>query len=504
MASRQNPSRAARNTGPSSSQSSRSLLPKRRLRLNTSPSPSPSPPRRTQPRPTRQVPPPAPQSRPHNQEAARFENDKAQEHHQAIQRFRFVKERQLANDFRDFAEVHLQLRTRGWLMFNNLLGDGNETLAREFYANAHRWKASLPYSHSCIVRGVRVAYSAASLSRFLGLPDVDHCVVQERRGQWNASNTEAQDEMKDRQCLPGTVWHTGIAHKRRVRLTRLNPEARAWAEFFVCNVEPSGNSSEVTINELTLIDAVCNGEKVDLALLLRDSIQKIADRKDSRATLGHCSLLTRLMLDCGVPTVPTDAVLKPKGAVTMKWIERVVNSEARVEDQINFEDLDMEIDGFQGGDFNFGMEPPPMGQQDMGDLPNPTHTQEGEPNQHSVNEIAALLTQMDIATSLRLPHNYYDQNSALYREAMAYREQYYPRPFYPLYPTMEAMQSRWTTQETELRAAQMRERDAWMTQHSEWANMQQGLFHDSPHHGGSSHAGPSMPHPNDHGNDAQQ
>jgi hypothetical protein len=145
-----------------------------------------------------------------------------------------------------------------------------------------------------------------------------------------------------------------------------------------------------------------------------------------------------------------------------------------------------------------------MGQQDQGAFQDPTHTQEGAPNQHSVNEIAALLTQMDIATSLRLPHNYYDQNSALYREAMAYREQFFPRPFYPLYPTMEAMQSRWTTQETELRAAQMRERDAWMTQHSEWANMQQGLFHDSPHHGGSSHAGPSMPHPNDHGDDAQQ
>jgi hypothetical protein len=143
----------------------------------------------------------------------------------------------------------------------------------------------------------------------------------------------------------------------------------------------------------------------------------------------------------------------------MKWLERTLNSEAPLEDQINFDDLEAEIDGFTGGNLNFDMDPP-LRQPDMGVFPGPTHTPEVAPNQHSVNEIAALLTQMDIANSLRLPHNYYDQNSALYREAMAYREQFYPRPFYPLYPTMDDMQRRWNAQETELQAAQLRERDA--------------------------------------------
>jgi hypothetical protein len=243
-------------------------------------------------------------------------------------------------------------------------------------------------------------------------------------------------------------------------LNRLNPEARAWAEFFVSNVEPSGNSYEVTVNELTLIDAVCASEKVDLGWLLRDSIQKLADKKEKRATLGHCSLLTRLMCSFGVPTVPEDAVFKPKGPVNMKWLEKTLKTEGRLEDQIDFDDLEAEIDGFAGGEMNFDMDPPPMGQPDMGAFPGPTHTPEVAPNQHSVNEIAALLTQMDIANSLRLPHNYYDQNSALYREAMTYREQFYPRPFYPLYPTMDDMQRRWSAQETDLQAAQLRERDA--------------------------------------------
>jgi hypothetical protein len=453
------------------------------------------------------MPPVAPQPRPHHQEDVpfiRFRTDAARARYRAIQHIRFVKERKFEKDFEDFPEVHHQLVTRKWQLFNNLIGEGNDTLVREFYAHAHRAKESDPFTFHCVVRSVDIKYSRNAWNGFLELPEVEHCVVQERRAKWDASNVHEQDALKDRRCLPGTEWLKGQSTTRRVRLNRLNPEARVWAEFFVSNVEPSGNSSEVTIKQLTLIDAVCAGEPVDLGLLLRDSIQKLADRTGKRATLGHCSLLTKLMKVWDVIMTPADVVVKPKGPVNRRWLVKTLKSEGCVEDEINFDDLEVEIDGFDGSNLNFGMDPPQMGQQDQGAFQDPTHTQEGAPNQHSVNEIAALLTQMDIATSLRLPHNYYDQNSALYREAMAYREQFFPRPFYPLYPTMEDMQSRWTTQETELRAAQLRERDAWLTQHSEWANMQQGLFHDSPHHGGSSHAGPSMPHPNDHGDDAQQ
>jgi hypothetical protein len=272
----------------------------------------------------------------------------------------------------------------------------------------------------------------------------------------------------------------------------------------VSNVEPSGNSSEVTIKQLTLIDAVCAGEAVDLGLLLRDSIQKLADKKEKRATLGHCSLLTRLLNVWGAITIPADAVVKPKGPVNRRWLEKTLKREAPLEGQGNMDDLEAEIDGFEGVDLNLNMDPPDMGQPNMDAFPGPQLTPEVAPNQHSVNEMAHLLTQLDISNALWLPNNYYDQSSALYRESMTYREQFFQRPFYPLYPTMEAMQRRWTAQETDLQAAQLRERDAWLSQQSEWEAMQQGLFRDSPHHGGSSHAGPSMPHPNDQGDDDQQ
>jgi hypothetical protein len=175
--------------------------------------------------------------------------------------------------------------------------------------------------------------------------------------------------------------------------------------------------------------------------------------------------------------------------------------------QGDMDDLEAEIDGFDAVDLDLDLDPPNMGQPDMGAFQGPNLTPEVAPNQHSVNEMAALLTQMDISNALRLPHNYYDQTSSLYRESMTYREQFYTQPYYPLYPTMAAMQDRWNMQDTELRAAQMRERDAWLLQQGNWqvqnAAVERHLFDDTPRHDGSSHAGPSMPHPNEPG-DGQQ
>jgi hypothetical protein len=170
------------------------------------------------------------------------------ERYRVIENLRFVKERKFENNFEDFAEVNHQLVTRGWQVFNNVLGEGNATLVREFYAHAHRAKTSEPYRFYCVVRGVKVDYSRDALNRFLELPDVERCEVRLRRPNWNASNAKELEEMKDRRCLPGTPWLSGQTTTQWVKLNRLNSEARVWAEFLVSNVEPSGNSSEVTIN----------------------------------------------------------------------------------------------------------------------------------------------------------------------------------------------------------------------------------------------------------------
>ncbi|KAK2391859.1 hypothetical protein QL285_065278 [Trifolium repens] len=499
MASRQNPSRAARNTGSSSSRPPQqpSQQPrKRRLLLPRSPSPPSSPPPQRQPRGT------IPQE---NVPFQRFRTEKEADRYRVIATNKFVQERKFENNFEDFPEVNSQLVNRGWTTFNDLIGHGNDTLIREFFAHAHRAKETEPYHFVCVVRGVNVDYSARALNRFLGLPHVETCVVRLRRESWGASEANKIEEMKDRRCMLGTTWLSGQTMTQRVRLRRLNPEARVWAEFISSNLEPSGNNSEVTVRQMILIDAICAGKEVDVGLILRDSIQKIADKSAPRATLGHCSFLTRYLRSKGVPETPEDRVVRPKGPVTLKWLEKTIKTENPLGGQGDMDDLEAEIDGFDAVDLD--LDPPNMGQPDMGVFQGPNLTPEVAPNQHSVNEMAALLTQMDISNALRLPHNFYDQTSSLYRESMTYREQFYTQPYYPLYPTMAAMQDRWNMQDTELRVAQMRERDAWLLQQANWqvqnAAVERHLFGDTPRHDGSSHAGPSMPHPNDPG-DGQQ
>jgi hypothetical protein len=293
-----------------------------------------------------------------------------------------------------------------------------------------------------------------------------------------------------------------------VRLTHFNAEARAWAEFIVNNVEISGNSSAVPVKFLILIDAICAGEPVDLGVLLRDGIQNVAEKQAPRITLGHCSFLTAYMVSKGVPVVPGDGTVKPKGALTMKWLTNTLKSDAQFAGQGQTDDLDDEIDQFDIDQLNVDPADFDIGQPDMEAFPGPHHTPEVVPNQHSVNEIARLLTQLDIATALRLPHNYYEQNSSLYREAMTHRQQFYHQPFYPLYATMDDMQTRWELQNTDLRVAQMREREAWFAQYSDWQArqeaVQRSLFgDDSPGLGGPSCGESSMPPPHAPGDDQQ-
>ncbi|MCI86390.1 hypothetical protein A2U01_0107671, partial [Trifolium medium] len=59
--------------------------------------------------------------------------------------------------------------------------------------------------------------------------------------------------------------------------------------------------------------------------------------------------------------------------------------------------------------------------------------------QHSDDEIAALMTQLAIAEACNVPHIYYDTQSSLYQAAQARRATYEPPPLYPTYPTRESL-----------------------------------------------------------------
>jgi hypothetical protein len=82
-----------------------------------------------------------------------------------------MPEKGFANGLPDVPEIHIPLRDRKWLKFNELLEKskliGNDRLVREFYANA--WQPTIEqHNHKVYVTGVMVDYSAEALNKFLG------------------------------------------------------------------------------------------------------------------------------------------------------------------------------------------------------------------------------------------------------------------------------------------------------------------------------------------------
>ncbi|MCI18559.1 hypothetical protein A2U01_0039713, partial [Trifolium medium] len=72
----------------------------------------------------------------------------------------------------------------------------------------------------------------------------------------------------------------------------------------------------------------------------------------------------------------------------------------------------------------------------------PTQPQQGSgdawPYSHSEHELASLLHNLDINSHFRMPNVYYSTQGWLYSEAMTYRQQFPPPPFYPRFPSPEA------------------------------------------------------------------
>ncbi|MCI79132.1 hypothetical protein A2U01_0100403, partial [Trifolium medium] len=53
----------------------------------------------------------------------------------------------------------------------------------------------------------------------------------------------------------------------------------------------------------------------------------------------------------------------------------------------------------------------------------------------SINELAAIMHNIELSQRVGLPNMYYDTHSLLYTEAMDYRESFPPSTFASLYPT---------------------------------------------------------------------
>ncbi|CAJ2647239.1 unnamed protein product [Trifolium pratense] len=411
-----------------SSKSRSKVVKKRRVARTPTPSPSPSPP----PSPPREQSPPPPTPVVTEIPRSRFVRPTAYNRYQTLKSKDFKPEKRLTDEVLAFPLIEAEFRNRHWYEFNFCLRSGNRTLALEFLSNAWRVKNLSP--RIAKVRGVDVDYSPEAINRIFHFNVPEFCVLKHRRENRATMASDKREALKSQLTAPGSVWVRPSRQlpPQRFKTTHLLDIPRIWAEFWINNVEPSGNNSEIPMDIGLALQAILLGEDIDLGTILSDDLSAIIQKDPGSYSLTHLCLITKLCLDQNVAAFDDDQIEEPR-KVTTAFV-RDVRRKTFGKTFIPFADVDDVMDyTVEGG----GEEREENFENVMHhDVPQAPEMEGFPAPQFDANVLADMVWKMDMSTQQGIDMaDHYDTSSALWQESMRYREQV-PAYFYPRYPTM--------------------------------------------------------------------
>ena len=189
------------------------------------------------------------------------------------------------------------------------------TVVREFIANAQEG----PSGYKAFVRGKEVRYDTTTINNLLHLqynptgpdegetllnddakmPEVTRIICQSRGTQWAI--------MKDE--------HTHFPSKD------LYPHMKVWHHFIYARLLPTMHLSEVTKEQAVLLYGIQMGQKINVGRWVQSNISHAIYQ--GSGGIPHPTLLTELIAAHCIYTSGTE-VLKPKGPLNQKAIERII------------------------------------------------------------------------------------------------------------------------------------------------------------------------------------
>ncbi|KOM43609.1 hypothetical protein LR48_Vigan05g121400 [Vigna angularis] len=87
-----------------------------------------------------------------------------------------------------------------------------------------------------------------------------------------------------------------------IRRTNLNPLAKYWMTFSHANIQPCSHVSDITRSRALLLYCVIRNMNINIGQVVANEIQMCANTMNSKAPLGHPSLITHLCKIAGVDT----------------------------------------------------------------------------------------------------------------------------------------------------------------------------------------------------------
>ncbi|KOM49727.1 hypothetical protein LR48_Vigan08g055400 [Vigna angularis] len=175
----------------------------------------------------------------------------------------------------------------------------NIAVVKEFYTNARKIGDFPAEDYLGYVRGHVIRYDPDSINNFLGTVWVgEQC-------QFALCMEEGIDfdDVESVLCVPGGHFQRNRSGSVvNIRRTNLNPLPKYWMAFSHANIQPCSHVSDIILSTTLLLYCPIKNLNVNIGHVIANEIRMCANTMNSKAPLGHPSLITHLCKIAGVDT----------------------------------------------------------------------------------------------------------------------------------------------------------------------------------------------------------
>ncbi|KOM55597.1 hypothetical protein LR48_Vigan10g148900 [Vigna angularis] len=236
------------------------------------------------------------QEQPHS---SRFLSRKHEKHFKVVQDRRLLMERKVGM-IPNFAPLFgEQLLGRNWGKLATYLAPANIAVVKEFYTNARKIGDYPAEDYLGYVRGTLLGMiltlSTASWVRYGLVSSASFAICMEEGSDF--------DDVESVICIPGGHFQRNrTGSVVNIRRTDLNPLAKYWMAFSHANIQPCSHVSDITLSRALLLYCAIRNLNVNIGQVIANEICMCANTTNSKAPLGHPSLITHLCKIAGVDT----------------------------------------------------------------------------------------------------------------------------------------------------------------------------------------------------------
>ncbi|KOM54727.1 hypothetical protein LR48_Vigan10g061900 [Vigna angularis] len=187
--------------------------------------------------------------------------------------------------------------SRNWRRLATYPAPANIAVLKEFYTNARRLGDHLVVDYLSYVRGYVIRYDPDSINRFLDT----EWVGEQCQFTLNMEEGTYFEDVESVRCVPRGHFqrnrNDAVVNIRRIDLT---PLAKYWMAFSHANIQPCSHVSDIIVSRALLLYCALRGMSINIGQVIANEIQVCANTMNTKAPLGHPSLITHLCELAGV------------------------------------------------------------------------------------------------------------------------------------------------------------------------------------------------------------